>query len=116
MMITRPLKRGLKLLWRATFPLRRPLLRKLDSYLRPMNHFVAEAEEMTMVMDHVVRELVHLQRQHEELRETIEELVSRLESPPIECAREDEIVRSSTAPRLAVREKSSSYQDPIAAA
>jgi hypothetical protein len=61
-------------LWRLTFPLRRPLHRKLERYL--MRCFAASqreaSEETAAFMNHVVRELLRLQRQVEELRHAID--------------------------------------------
>jgi hypothetical protein len=70
------IKACLKTLWRWTNPLRRPFERKIDAYLarylRPAERRVTD--ESNMLMDHVVRELVRLQRQIDLLHQAIEEL------------------------------------------
>ena len=72
----RLVKTGLKALWRGTLPIRRPLMAKFEAYLarclRPTERFLTE--ETNVLMDHVVRELVRLQRQVESLQQAIEEL------------------------------------------
>lgn len=68
-------KKALKPVWRATAPLRRPFLLRVDAYLRRCLSVSVPAEHTGVVLDHVVRELVRLQDQVEVLRLTIEELV-----------------------------------------
>ncbi len=72
----RLVKAGFKALWRCMLPLRRPLMRKFEAYLarclRPTERFITD--ETNVLMDHVVRELVRLQRQVESLQQAIEEL------------------------------------------
>ena len=74
----RLLKGMLKAVWRWTFPLRRPFLRKLRLFFadcfQPAERLMAD--EANMLMNHVVRELVRLQRQVDALQASIEELSS----------------------------------------
>jgi hypothetical protein len=69
----RLVKRGLKAIWRSTEPLRRPILRKAEQFLRrclqPIDS--SQLSETDVLMDHVVRELVRLQCQVEALQQTI---------------------------------------------
>src|SRR5262249_61277890 len=74
----------LKAIWRRTAILRRPILRKLEAFLRGC---LQPAEppgvpeptprelELDVLLDHVVRELVRLQSQVEGLQQTILELL-----------------------------------------
>ena len=72
----RLIKPVLKFFWRATNPLRRPLARKFEQYLsrclKPTEAILAD--ETNTLMEHVVRELVRLQRQVEYLQHTVEDL------------------------------------------
>src|SRR5262249_7718864 len=72
----RLLKTVAKALWRGTLPLRRPLSRKFEGYLsrclKPTERLLAD--ETNTLMEHVVRELVRLQRQVDHLQQTIEDL------------------------------------------
>lgn len=81
----RVIKKFAKVLWRGTFPLRRPFLRKFEAYLsrclRPTERFLTE--ETNILMEHVVRELVRLQRQVDYLQQTLEELAPESENPAI---------------------------------
>lgn len=81
----RLVKRVLKALWRATAPLRRPFLRKIEGFLtrclRPTEALLAN--EANVLMDHVVRELVRLQRQVEGLQQAIEDLTLATAGPAI---------------------------------
>jgi|GEM_PF-1696042 len=65
-----------KAVWRGTRPIRRPFLRKFEAYLsrclRPTEQHLAA--ETNTLMEHVVRELVRLQRQVDHLQQTIEDL------------------------------------------
>jgi hypothetical protein len=73
----RLVKRGLKSVWRSTEPLRRPILRKLENFLRRALQSTEPGllSETDVLMDHVVRELVRLQCQVEALQQTIIELL-----------------------------------------
>jgi hypothetical protein len=81
----RLVKRGLKAVWRWTIPLRRPILSKLEQFLRrcldPSVRGVPN--ETDVLMDHVVRELVRLQRQVEALEQAIIGLLPPHETPAI---------------------------------
>src|SRR5947209_4293380 len=81
----RLVKSVLKAMWRGTLPLRRPLLRKFEAYLarclRPAERFVTD--ETNVLMDHVIRELVRLQRQVEALHEAIEDLAPAHVAPTV---------------------------------
>lgn len=70
-------KRGLKAIWRSTEPLRRPVLHRLEKFLRRClrNGEQGLANETDVLMDHVVRELVRLQCQVEALQQTVLELL-----------------------------------------
>src|SRR5206468_1214678 len=70
-------KRGLKTIWRMMEPVRRPVMRKLENFMR---RCLVAAEpglsnETDVLMDHVVRELVRLQCQVESLEQAILDLV-----------------------------------------
>ncbi len=73
----RLVRRVLKVLWRSTEPVRRPILFKLENFLRrclqPTD--AALLNETDVLMDHVIRELVRLQCQVESLQQTIIELL-----------------------------------------
>ena len=73
----RLMRRWLKAAWRSTEFLRRPILFKLENFLRralqPTAHGLLN--ETDVLMDHVVRELVRLQCQVEELEQTLVELL-----------------------------------------
>jgi hypothetical protein len=68
-------KSTLKSAWRMTQPVRRPFLVKFEAYLRrclrPSEQLLSN--ETNVLMEHVIRELVRLQRQVEYLQQTIEE-------------------------------------------
>jgi hypothetical protein len=76
-MMKRLLKRGIKALWRGMEPLRRPILRKIELFLRRCLQPNEQAllGETDVLMDHVIRELVRLQCQVEALEQTIVELL-----------------------------------------
>jgi hypothetical protein len=80
----RLVKRGLKVLWRSTESLRRPILRKVERFLRRClePHEQSVASETDVLMDHLFRELVRLQCQVESLQQTILELVPAQEAGP----------------------------------
>lgn len=69
------IKRILKAMWRLSRPIRAPFARKFEAYLthclRPTDRMMSD--ETNVLLNHVVRELVRLQRQVESLRQTIEE-------------------------------------------
>jgi hypothetical protein len=71
----RLVKRALKAAWRSTESLRRPILSKLERFLRrclvPTD--ASQLNETDVLMDHVVRELVRLQCQVEALHDAIVE-------------------------------------------
>jgi hypothetical protein len=76
----RLLKLPAKMLWRATWPIRAPIMRKLDAMItrifaqnRNLMHVCHVTEETSLLMDHLVRELVRLQLKVESLQATIEE-------------------------------------------
>jgi hypothetical protein len=71
--MNRFLKRILKAAWRTTEPVRAPIVRKLENFLR---RALQPAEsgllgETDVLMDHVIRELVRLQCQVEVLQQTL---------------------------------------------
>lgn len=69
----RRVKNLLKSCWRATFPLRRPILVKTEGFLRRCMGTAANNEQ-AVVLDLVVRELVRLQDEVEALRRSIDDL------------------------------------------
>lgn len=72
----RLIKKVLKAAWRSTEFLRRPVARKFEAYLsrclRPTERLLAD--ETSTLMEHVVRELVRVQRQLDCLQQTVDEL------------------------------------------
>jgi hypothetical protein len=79
------LKRMLKAAWRTTEPVRAPIVRKLENFLR---RALQPAEsgllgETDVLMDHVIRELVRLQCQVEVLQQTLmEHLATQVPEAP----------------------------------
>jgi hypothetical protein len=74
----RLVKRFLKAIWRSTEPLRRPILFKLEQFIRRCLQ-PTEPDQVTesdVLMDHVVRELIRLQGQVEAVQQTLLELSS----------------------------------------
>ncbi len=79
----RLLKLSIKAVWRLALPLRRPIIARLDELIRrnavqppPQLHVACHVpEETSLVMDHMVRELVRLQIQINRLQQTVEDLV-----------------------------------------
>src|SRR4051794_18721924 len=78
-------KRGLKATWRLTGPVRRPIVRKLEQFLRRCLQTGEQGltNETDVLMDHVVRELVRLQCQVESLERTVLELLPAQDRPAI---------------------------------
>ena len=78
-------KRGLKAIWRMMEPLRRPVMRKLENFMRRclVNSDPGLTDETNVLMDHVVRELVRLQCQVESLERTVLELLPAQDRPAI---------------------------------
>ena len=78
-------KKVAKALWRGTLPIRRPFLNKFENYLsrclRPTEQLLSD--ESNTLMEHVVRELVRLQRQVDYLQQTVEDLAQESERPAI---------------------------------
>lgn len=73
------IKAVLKGAWRSTQPIRGPVLRKYEAFLRrclppspPPERY--PMEEWNALLDQVVRELVRLQRQNEYLQEAVDAL------------------------------------------
>ena len=81
----RLVKRALKAVWRSTEPLRRPILGKLENFLRRALQPTESGllNETDVLMDHVIRELVRLQHQVETLQQTVIELLPAPEVPAI---------------------------------
>ncbi len=84
------LKAILKPFWRATLPIRRPFTARLEAFFRrcmpvpPPPAVDKTAAEITVVLDHVIRELLRLQDQVALLRETVEDLASdREDASPV---------------------------------
>jgi hypothetical protein len=79
------MKRILQAVWGATRPLRRPVLRKVEAFmircLRPTEALLAH--ETNALMDHLIRELVRLQRQVEGLQQAVEDLTLLTAGPAI---------------------------------
>lgn len=84
----RLLKLSIKAVWRLALPLRRPIIARLDELIRrnavqppPQLHVACHVpEETSLVMDHMVRELVRLQLQINRLQQTVEDLVPEVTS------------------------------------
>jgi len=76
------LKRPFKAAWQFTSPLRRPFARKFEAIIArgcastQQPHICQVGEEMSLLMDHLVRELVRLQNKVDRLQEAIESLDS----------------------------------------
>src|SRR5438128_11111154 len=74
------IKRPFKAIWRWTFPMRRPIIVRFEAMLaraaaasrHPLHCYVNE--ETSLVMDHMIRELVRLQAQVERLEQAINDL------------------------------------------
>lgn len=91
----RLLKSVLRAMWRSTLPFRRPFLRKVNDYLarslHPTERLLAEhlgasralADETTILMDQIIRELVRVRRQVEELQQAVDELSGSQTGPTI---------------------------------
>jgi hypothetical protein len=70
-------KRPIKAVWRWTAPLRRPVVARFEAMLRrccDRPHVCNVTAETTLLMDHLVRELVRLQKQVDDLRSAVEAL------------------------------------------
>ncbi len=84
-LMKRLVKRMLKAIWEATRPLRRPILRKVEAFmircLRPTEALLAH--DTNALMDHLIRELVRLQRQVEGLQQAVEDLTLLTAGPAI---------------------------------
>jgi hypothetical protein len=76
----RLVNRGLRTLWRSTEDLRRPILFKLETFLKRCIYsaYANLFSEADVLMDQVVRELIRLQSQVEALQQTI---LERLPAP-----------------------------------
>jgi len=81
--MNRLLKFPFKVLWRMTAPVRRPLVRRLEALLTrccsPTYHLnntniCHVTEESNLLMDHMVRELVRLQKQVDQLHHAVEDI------------------------------------------
>jgi hypothetical protein len=79
----RLLKVPARMMWRMTRPLRVPIMRKFDAMImrifaqnRNLMHVCHVTEETSLLMDHMVRELVRLQTKVESLQATVEDLSS----------------------------------------
>ncbi|MFO0910742.1 MAG: hypothetical protein U0794_20745 [Isosphaeraceae bacterium] len=73
----RYLKRPVKAVWRWLAPIRRPIMAKIEATLvRCCNQprALGTPEEAQVLMDHLVRELVRLQKQVDMLQAAIEDL------------------------------------------
>src|SRR4051812_2037945 len=82
------IKALLKGVWRSTQPVRDPILRKYEAFLRrclppsaPPERY--PMEEWNALLDQVVRELVRLQRQTESLQEAIDALSPAPDQPAV---------------------------------
>jgi hypothetical protein len=79
----RLIKLPIKVIWRLTHPLRRPVVRRVENLIRrcavqppPQVHVVCRVPEETgLIMDHMVRELVRLQTQLDRLQQMVEDLL-----------------------------------------
>lgn len=87
----RHVKRVLRAGWNATFPLRRPFLVRLEAFFR---RCMPNSAEATIVMDHVVRELLRLQEQVDYLQSTLEEMRAERETLTIVRAGEHDRMKA----------------------
>jgi hypothetical protein len=94
----RLVKRGLKVIWRGTEPLRRPITGRVELFLRRCLQPTEQslAGETDALMDHVVRELVRLQCQVEALQQAVLERLPAAQegaviAGEIEAAREGQL-------------------------
>jgi hypothetical protein len=74
----RLLKRVLKAAWRSTEPIRRPILAKLENFLRRALRTADQGllQETDVLMDQVVRELIRLQDQVQAMQQVLMELLA----------------------------------------
>jgi hypothetical protein len=95
----RIIKYVIKVTCRSTEPIRRPIVRKLESFLRRALQPTESGflNETDVLMDHVIRELIRLQCQVEALQQTIVDLL------PAE-AQEIPAIAGEIEPALAPRE------------
>jgi hypothetical protein len=71
------LKRPLRALWVWTYPLRRPLTKRIEDLIArsaPQIPACRVSEETGLLMDLMVRELVRLQKQLDHLQQSVEDL------------------------------------------
>src|SRR6185312_11031777 len=98
----RLMKRPFKAIWRLTHPVRRPIVRKLEAFLArsyalgpvaPHHVHVScdcrVAEETSLLMDYMVRELVRLQSQVERLQQAVDDLTPATTALSVVCGAED---------------------------
>lgn len=88
----RLVKTMLRTAWNWTRPMRRPFVNKFHRFLeRSLEQSGRQlTDETNLLMNHVVRELVRLQRQVEELQETVERLADSEAPLTVVRAVEDE--------------------------
>ncbi len=101
----RLIKLPFKAIWRLAIPVRRPVVRRLDELIRrnsvqPPPHVHVNcrvSDEASLVMDHMIRELVRLQIQVERLRQTVEDLAPSSTSLSVvgRLDGDDELARSA---------------------
>ncbi|GAC1466171.1 MAG: hypothetical protein NVSMB9_06450 [Isosphaeraceae bacterium] len=106
------IKRVLKAIWRSTSRVRRPIVQKIEEFLRrcsvqpaihvtpPHVHLVCGVTEETgVLMDHLIRELVRLQARIDLLQQAVEDLTPYTKSGLVVVraleGEEDEVERSA---------------------
>jgi hypothetical protein len=67
----RLVKRAMRAGWNATLPIRQPFVVRIEAFLR---RCMAQSGDATIVLDHVVRELLRLQEQMDTLQATLDEM------------------------------------------
>jgi hypothetical protein len=75
--MTSLLKRLLKALWNSTLPVRRPLTKKIEDLISrsaPKIPACRVSDDTGLLMDLMVRELVRLQKQLDELQQSVDDL------------------------------------------
>lgn len=85
----RLIKRPLKAVWRFTLPVRRPFVARFEAMIvrccasTRQPHYCQVSVETGVVMDHLVREVVRLQSQVEQLQLAVDDLASAGDRPEV---------------------------------
>ena len=73
----RLIKRTLRAIWELAGPIRRPIARRMEQFIArsvPDRHACHVSAETGLLMDLMVRELVRLQKQVDQVQQALEEL------------------------------------------